>query len=128
MRAIIVLIGLVTVIVAACSTAPDTMPGAFDGMPSDEVGCTVKYGDDDLVVVGPLGAIDSENVEPNDYTLIRVGRTASDLIVVAEGSDWASHGGTPLNQIAADGSEVARGPFLDSGNPGYVVICWRGDT
>lgn len=118
---LVVLLGL-----SACSSA-EVHPVEFEGMSSDEIGCTVEYGDDNLYVVGPLGPSDSENVEPNDYTLIRFGRTASNIVVVAEFPDSGSIGGMALNEIPTDGVVVSTGPFRNGGEPGYVVTCWRGD-
>lgn len=120
----LVVVGLVA---AACN-ASNQRPAAFDEMSSDEVGCTVKYGDDSLYVVGPLGPSDSENVEPNDYTLIRLGRTASNIVVVTDFPDSGSNGGLALNKITTDGVVVSTGPFRNNGEPGYVVTCWRGDS
>ncbi len=126
MRAIVILVGLLVVAVAACSP-DDSMPSSFNGMTSDEVGCTVKYGDDGLYVVGPLGSSDSETVEPNDYTSIRLGRTALDIVVAAEVPGGGQNGSTPLNNIPADGV-VAVSAFRNGGDPGFVVTCWRGDS
>ncbi|MCL1593936.1 MAG: hypothetical protein M3132_06250 [Actinomycetia bacterium] len=111
--------------VAACSS-PEGRPEQFDSIAPDEVGCTVAYGDE-IFVVGPLGPADSENIEPNDYTMIRLGRTASDIVVVTEFPDSASNGGMALNTIPHDGVVVSRGPFRSGGNPGYSVTCWRGE-
>ena len=122
------LIGLAffALVFAACSSQA-SRPGEFEGMNSDEVGCSVLYGDTDLSFIGPLGASDSEEVRPNDYTMFRVGRTASDVIFVVEQTGGGSNGSVPLNDLPADGI-VARGPFRDGGNPGYVIACWRGDA
>jgi hypothetical protein len=125
MRAISVALGLLLVVGAACS-AGGSMPSSFDDMTSDEVGCTVNYGDDAPYVVGPLGpSSDPENVEPNDYTVVRLWRTASEIHVSAKGTDWGSGGSASLDEITTDGLEVAEGLYRDSGNPGYVVTCWR---
>jgi len=64
---------------SSCSST-EGHPTAFGDMSRDEVGCTVEYGDDDLYVIGPLGPGDSENVEPNDYTSIRLRRTAEGVV------------------------------------------------
>jgi hypothetical protein len=112
---------------SACSSAVGR-PAEFGDMSRDEVGCTVKYGDDDLYVIGPLGPSDAENVEPNDYTLIRLGRTASDIVVATDFPNSSSNGGMALSEIPTDGLVVARGPFRDGGTPGYSVTCWRGDS
>lgn len=126
MRAIIVAVGMLLVLVTACSTA-DSMPSAFDDMSSDEVGCTVTYGDDAPYVVGPLGSSsDPVNVEPNDYTVFRFWRIADEIHVSAKGTDWGSGGSAPLDEVTTDGIEVAEGLYRDSGNPGYGVTCWRG--
>ncbi|NHZ70161.1 MAG: hypothetical protein GWP18_00795 [Proteobacteria bacterium] len=111
---------------SACSSAVER-PASFDNMSADDVGCTVEYGDDALLVVGPLGPSDSEDVKPNDYTVIRLGRTASDLVVTTDFPDSGSSGGAALNTITPDGDIVARGPFRNGGEPGYIVTCWRGD-
>jgi len=126
MRAILVLVVGLVLAGAACSKA-DSMPAEFNVMTSDEVGCTVNYGGDSLYVVGPLGPSDSENVEPNDYTLIRVARTASDIVVVTEFPGGGQHGSTPLNNMPSDGVVIVS-PFRSGGDPGYVVTCWRGDS
>lgn len=126
MRVVIVFVGTLLVLVASCSGG-ESMPESFNGMAPDEVGCTVKYGDVSPHVVGPLGPSDSENVEPNDYTFIRLGRTASSIVVVTEFPDSGSNGEMPLNKITTDGVVVRRGSFRNSGEPGYVVTCWRGD-
>ena len=126
MRAGIVLFGILLVAVAACSSG-DSMPESFNGMASDEVGCTVRYGDDPPYVVGPLGASGSENIEPNDYTFIRIGRTASDIVVVAEVPGGGQNGSTPLNNMPEDGVIDVRA-FYRGDDPGFVVTCWRGDT
>jgi hypothetical protein len=94
-------------------------------MTSNEVGCTVKYGEADRVVIGPLGPSDFEEVHPNDYTMFRIARTALDIIVVAERERGGSNASIPLNDLPVDGI-VSRGPFRDGGNPGYTVTCWRG--
>jgi hypothetical protein len=122
------IIGVVslTLVVASCSAA-DSRPDQFDGMTPDQVGCVVTYGDNVQRVVGPLGPSDSWENRPNDYTLFRIARTALDVIVVVEQTGGGSNSSTPLNDLPADGI-VARGPFRDGGNPGYVVTCWRGDT
>jgi hypothetical protein len=121
------LIGLAfsALLFAACSSQA-SRPGEFEGMNSDEVGCEVVYGDSDPYIIGPLGASDSEEIRPNDYTLFRIARTASDIIVVVEQPDSAANASVPLNDLPDDGT-VARGPFRNGANPGYVVTCWRGD-
>ena len=101
---------------SACSSA-DSRPVEFDEMYPDEVGCTVRYGEDTLYVVGPLGPSGSQNIEPNDYTLIRLGRTASDIVLVTEFPDSGSNGGMALNEIPNDGAVVGRGPFRTAANP-----------
>ncbi len=111
---------------AACSS-PEARPEQFNNMSPDEVGCLVAYGDDDPYVVGPLGPSDSENTLPNDYTTIRLARTASDIVVVTEFPDSSSNGALALNRIPPDGVVVAKGPFRNGGNPGYSVTCWRGE-
>ncbi len=126
MKSVIGLIGVLVVALGACSTG-DSMPAEFNGMASDEVGCTVSYGGDSLYVVGPLGPGDSESIEPNDYTLIRLGRTASDIVIATEVPGGGEHGSTPLNAIPADGV-VALSPFRTGEDPGYVVTCWRGES
>lgn len=125
-RSIAVLVALVLGL-SACSSAEER-PVEFGGMSPDEVGCTVEYGDDDVYVIGPLGPNDSENVEPNDYTAIRLGRTASDIVIAADFPDSGSSGAVALNKIATDGVVVARGQFRNGGEPGFVVMCWRGDS
>jgi hypothetical protein len=122
------LIGVVgfSLIVAACSAA-ETRPDQFEGMTTDEVGCVVVYGDAGRFVLGPLGPSESEEIHPNDYTSFRIGRTASDVIVVVEQASSGSTVSIPLTELPGYGI-VSRGPFRDGGNPGYVVTCWRGDT
>ncbi|VAW04443.1 hypothetical protein MNBD_ACTINO01-1332 [hydrothermal vent metagenome] len=112
-------------VLAACASST-VRPVEFENMSSDEVGCTVNYGNTDLYIVGPLGPSDSEEVTPNDYTSIRVGRTALDIVVVATVPDGGGNAATPLNDMPADGV-VARRAFSNGGDPGYVVTCWRGD-
>jgi len=126
MRAIVALVGALVVAVAGCSSG-GSMPESFNGIASGEVGCTVRYGDDPLYVVGPLGPSDSENIEPNDYTFIRIGRTASDIVVVAEVPGGGQNGSTPLNNMPEDGVVGIR-QFHRGDDPGFVVTCWRGDT
>lgn len=128
MRATTILVGMLLVLVAACST-DDSMPSAFEEMSSDEVGCTLAYGDDALYVVGPLGpSSDPENVEPNDYTVFRFWRIADEIHVSAKGTDWGSDRSASLDDITTDGIEVHEGLYRDSGNPGYMVTCWRGNA
>lgn len=128
MRATFVLVGLLMVAVAACSAAESIMPAEFNAMTSDEVGCTVTFGDDSLYTVGPLGSGEVTEVEPNDYTTVRVARTASNVVVVADFYNSGTGGGAALSDIPSDGLIVAQGPFRDGGTPGYVVTCWRGDS
>ncbi len=123
-RAAYVLAAL-ALVVTACSSASNR-PAEFENMSADEVGCTVNYGDSDLYVVGPLGPSDSDEITPNDYTSIRIGRTASDIVVVATVPGGGGNAATPLNNMPADGI-VARRGFSNGGDPGYVVRCWRGD-
>lgn len=121
---------VLALVIAACSSA-GSRPTEFDDMTSDEVGCTVDYGNTDPDLVGPLGPGDAEEIEPNDFTSIHIGRTASDIVIVAKSHDGEIDGGMALNSMPADGV-VARGSFSDESNPGnvftYVVTCWRGDT
>lgn len=119
-------IGMIVFSLALSSCASASRVGLYGDMTSDEVACSVVYGDSDPYVVGPLGPSDSEEIRPNDYTMFRVGRTASDVIVVVEQTGGGSNGSTPLNDLPADGI-IARGPFRDSGNPGYMITCERGD-
>jgi len=113
---------VVLVFAATACTTPQTRPVEFDHMTTDEVGCTVQYGDAEAYVIGPLGPSDFEVVAPNEFTSFRVARTALAIVTVAELSRNAS---TPLNDIPSDGI-VLRGPFIDGGNLGYVITCWRG--
>ena len=125
LRLLIGIVGL-SLAVASCSPA-EVRPDQFDTMTQDEVGCVVNYGDTDRYVIGPLGPSDSEEIHPNDYTSFRIGRTASDVIVVVERTGGGSNASVPVNSLPSYGV-VARGPFRDGGNPGYIVTCWRGDT
>lgn len=119
-RLFAILVGMALVVVA-CSSL-EGRPSAFDDMTGDEVGCVVRYGDTEPNVVGPLGPSDATVVEPNDYTSIRVARTASELFVVAERPGSRQDATVPLNDLPSDGI-VARDGFIDSGNPGYTVTC-----
>ena len=118
-------LAVLALVIAACGST-NGRPVEFEDMSSDEVGCTVNYGGSDLYVVGPLGPSDSEEITPNGYTSIRVGRTASDIVVVATVPGGGGNAATPLNNMPADGI-VARRGFSNGGDPGYVVTCWRGD-
>ncbi|MEN8237892.1 MAG: hypothetical protein ABFR53_01695 [Actinomycetota bacterium] len=121
------LIGMIVFSTAAASCSSESRVGFYGDMSSDEVACSIAYGDADPYIVGPLGPSASEEVHPNDYTTFRIGRTASDVIIVVEQPGSGSNAGIPLNNLPADGI-VARGPFRDGGNPGYEVTCWRGDN
>ena len=123
-RLVIGIVGF-SLLIASCSPA-EGRPTQFEGMTSDDVGCVVTYGDAERYVIGPLGPSDSKEIHPNDYTLFRIGRTASDVIVVVEQTGGGSNASVPINDLPAYGV-VARGPFRDGGNPGYEVTCWRGD-
>jgi len=112
-------------VATACSPTPAT-PSEFAAMTPDEVGRIVSFGDMEPFVMGPLGPSDSETVAPNDYTTFRIGRTASSVVVVVESPRRGSNASIGLNEIPSDGI-VARGGFVDGGNPGYEVRCWRGD-
>ncbi len=116
---------LVASLVAGCSSADDR-PSEFDGMSVDEVGCTLLYGSDTKYVVGPLGPSDFEVIEPNDYTMFRIGRTALELIVVANSHDSGMDTSMPLDSLPDDGV-VAQSDFRNAGNPGYKITCWRGE-
>ena len=118
---------LIFLLAASACSAAEVRPDQFEGMTQDEVGCVVNYGDTDRYVIGPLGSSDSEEIHPNDYTLFRIGRTASDVIVVVERTGGGSNASIPINSLPSYGV-VSRGPFRDGGNPGYIVTCWRGDT
>jgi len=118
-------LAVLALVLTACTSAT-SRPGEFEGMSTDEVGCTVNYGNTDLYVVGPLGPSDWEEVTPNDYTSIRIARTASDILVAAEVPGGGTGTSRPINDIPADGI-VARRPFSNGGDPGFVVTCWRGD-
>lgn len=95
-------------------------------MSVDEVGCTLLYGSDTTYVVGPLGPSGFEVIEPNDYTMFRIGRTALDIIVVAKSHNAGMDASVPLDSLPEDGV-VAWSGFRDAGNPGYKFTCWRGD-
>jgi len=123
-RLLICMVGL-SLAVGSCSRA-ETRPDQFDGMMPDEVGCVITYGDADRFVIGPLGPSGSEEIHPNEYTFFRIARTASDVIVVVERTGGGSNVSVPLNELPGYGI-VALGSFMDGGNPGYVVTCWRGD-
>ena len=124
LRLLVSIVGF-SLAVAACSSV-DGKPRQFDGMTPDEVGCVIVYGGANRYVVGPLGPSDSQEIHPNEYTLFRIGRTASDVIVVTERTGGGSNASVPINDLPAYGV-IAKGPFQDSGNPGYTVTCWRGD-
>jgi len=119
-------LAVLALVVAACAST-SSRPAAFEDMSANEVGCTVNYGNSDLYVVGPLRPSDSEEITPNDYTSIRVGRTASDIVVVATVPGGGGNAATALNNMPADGV-VARRGFTNGGDPGYMVTCWRGDA
>jgi hypothetical protein len=114
-----------SILVASCTSADD-LPEQFEDMASDQVGCVVAYNDTDPHVIGPLGPSAAEEFFPNDYTSFRIARTASDIIIVVEQPDSGANASVPLNDLPDDGI-VARGPFRNGGNPGYVITCWRGD-
>ncbi len=124
-RAVGVLL-LATSLAAGCSTA-DLRPSEFEGMTVDEIGCTLLYGSDTKYVVGPLGPSDFKVIEPNDYTTIRIARTALDIIFVAQSHNAGMNGSTGINDLPEDGV-VAWSEFRDAGNPGYKVTCWRGES
>jgi hypothetical protein len=119
-------VAAVTALVLAACSSPTSRPDQFDDLTADEVGCVVAYGDDAPRVVGPLGPSDSQDITPNDYTSFRIARTASDIIIVAEQPVAASNLSMPLNDIPPNGI-VARGLFINGGNPGYIITCWRGN-
>lgn len=114
-----------TLVVTPC-TSSSSHPAEFESMSSDEVGCIIHYGNSDPYVVGPFGPSDSEEITPNDYTSIRVGWTASEIVVVATVPGGGGNTYASLNDMPTDGI-VARRSFSNGGDPGYVVTCWRGD-
>lgn len=119
------LIALVSVVVVGCSSGGE-IPSAFDGMGEDEVGCTVRYGDEPERIVGPLAASDFDLYAPNDFTAIRVGRTASDVTLVVTRSDAGAHSSVPMNEFEPGEPRELVFDMTPSGQPGVRITCWRG--
>ncbi len=120
-------VAALVLLVTACSLPQDARPPEFDLMTTDEVGCTLKYGDNPLYVVGPLGARDSQEIEPNDWTYFRFFRTPLDIGVVTKTPRTESHGGTSIDNLPEDGILDLSAP-VDAGYPGYTITCWRGEA
>ena len=110
--------------ITACSGEP-AMPSAFDDMPPDHIGCLVAYGDDRFEV-GPLGPSDSETVEPDSLSSIRIGRTAVSLIVNAERERDSTVATVDLADLGPNGGLIVVWGLQDRGNPGLEVRCWTG--
>lgn len=108
----------------ACSTDP-AMPAAFDDMASNEIGCLVAYGADRFEI-GPLGPSDAETVEPDSLSSIRIGRTATSLIVNAERDRNSTLATVDLADLGPTGGIIVVWSPQDSGNPGLEVRCWTG--
>jgi len=125
-----VLVVLAAFLIAACSSTVD-MPSAFAGMSGDEVGCKVLDGSDTTLVVGPLGASDSQDLTPIEGVSIHVGRTATYLIVVAEsrsknGMELAgSHTSIGLDEMGDDAVMIIQEESF-GGGPALTIACWRG--
>jgi len=118
---------LVGAVAAGCSSA-EGRPTEFTGMSSDDVGCVILYGSDMTYVVGPLGSSESEVIEPNDYTSFRIGRTATDVIVVAKSEGSGMDASTPLDSIPEAGAVLGQSEMRNGGDPGYKITCWRGES
>ncbi|MBT8197980.1 MAG: hypothetical protein KJO84_05705, partial [Acidimicrobiia bacterium] len=80
--------------------------------------------------IGPLGPSDVETVEPNDYTSFRIGRTPDSVVVVVDRDRSRRGGNSALAELPTEGAggEVASGRWVDAGNPGFSVRCWRGPS
>lgn len=121
-----ILLAVSVLVVAACSSTT-ARPVEFDRMAPDEVGCTIMYGDGAPYIVGPLGTGDTQDLKPNDWTLFHLGRTALEIYFSIETDRSGQNGSRALNNLPADGVVASEG-FIDSGNPGYTITCWRGDA
>lgn len=118
-------VATVALVLGACSAVEPT-PSAFEAMTPDQVGCVISYGEFEYEV-GPLGPSDSETIEPNLYTKFRLGRTAVDLVIVVDRASDGMNGSIAVDQIPPEGTVVARNGLVDSGNPGYEIVCWGAD-
>jgi hypothetical protein len=120
----------VAAVLTGCSSSRSGLPPTFEGMASDEVGCVISSGGAVIAEVGPLSPSDVETVEPNDYTSFRIGRTPDSVVVVAEGDRSRGSGTSAIAELPTEGAGgvVASGRWVDAGNPGFSVRCWRGPS
>ncbi len=124
--ALSLLVLCVAVLIAGCTTSTTGPPDGFSGMSPDEVGCTVRYGDEPEQIVGPLTASAAHDYEPNDFTHIHIGRTAAAVSLRVERSDASTHTSFAMNEfVDGEPQELVVG-MSPSGQPGVRITCWNG--
>ena len=123
------LIAVFAFMAAACAPAIMAVCASeFDGMKADEIGCTIKHGENAPLVVGPFDEpSDPVIYEPNDWTLYKVTRAHMGVRVVAKNDRTQSAATYAIDELPDDGI-LGRQGFTDQGHPGFVVACWRGDA
>jgi hypothetical protein len=64
-------------------------------------------------------------MEINSYTEVRIGLSASGLVVDADREVAAMHASVLLEEIPNEGISF-EGLWIDDGHPGYRIACFRG--
>ena len=118
------LLGLVGVLAGAgCGSDRPTSPAFELGV--DEVACELVYGSSTGSAIGPLTPGNTETIEINSYTEVRIGLSASDLVVAVDREIATMHASFALEEIPDEGIPF-EGLWIDDGHPGYRITCFRG--
>lgn len=131
MKVYVISLMLVLVSVSCAGGTASDRPGAFEEMAAGEIGCRILFGGYDPHDIGPFPA-DELTVtvwEPNGYTSFRFVRTdgSQALEYWIDGEKRSTGGSADIGEIA-DGDTIAVAAPVDSGDPGYKVKCWVGET
>ena len=121
---LVALLGLVGSLAGAGCSSDDPTSPALD-LVADEVACEFRFGSSAERTIGPLKPGNSETLQVNDYTEVRVGITPTALIVGVDRTvaDWDVS--VALEEIPDEGLTF-EGEWIDSGHPGYIITCFRG--
>lgn len=116
--------------IAGCSDAEalTERPSEYHGLTSQEVGCTLQYGDAEPMNTGLITPSIGAGSEPNDWTTLSVRRSEGDIITASYEDDRSQSRSAYAIDELPDHGVLLHDAFVDQGHPGFVIACWRGEA
>lgn len=127
MRRLCMVSVLALVVLAACSseTVDERRHASPVNLNTGEVACSVDYGDDPELILGPVPSGEEQTLYTSDDTAVIV--SAGQVVGVrVVGADGDVHGDFGLTDVTETGVTFSGEASPDSTISAYAVTCWRG--